>query len=93
MGAHAAQVMIVGNKSDLAGSREVSYEEAAQLASNYGISYMECSAKSGDNIEGVFGQLAERMKAKFIDELIEQPRKADPLRLPANSIKERCCNT
>ncbi len=69
MGANTAQVMIIGNKMDLLEGREVSYDEAAELASHYGVDYMECSAKNGQNIEAVFGRLASKMKAKFIDEL------------------------
>jgi hypothetical protein len=40
----------------------------------------------------VFGKLASRMKAKFIDELTEDPKKPEPLEpvVPKTS-KERCC--
>lgn len=67
MGANTAQVMIIGNKMDLLEGREVSYDEAADLARYYGVDYMECSAKNGQNVEAVFGHLAKKMKAKFID--------------------------
>ena len=65
---------------DLTDSREVSYEQAKQLANNYGVEYMQCSAKNGDNIESVFGSLARKMKSKFIDEpTSEQFKKPEPL--------------
>jgi len=38
------------------------------LANNYGVEYMECSAKNGDNIESMFNSFARKMKSKFIDE-------------------------
>lgn len=92
MGANSAQVMIIGNKMDLVEGREVSYDEAVELARCYGVDYMECSAKNGQNVEAVFGHLAKKMKAKFIDELTEDPKKPEPLELPAaKTPKERCC--
>lgn len=39
--------MIVGNKMDLGAQREVTFEEAKEMAENSGLKYMECSAKSG----------------------------------------------
>jgi hypothetical protein len=39
------------------------------MAKNYGVNYMECSAKSGENVEVVFSSLARKMKGKFIDEV------------------------
>lgn len=43
-------ILLVGNKKDLEGKREVSFEEASALAKNYGVDYMECSAKTGQNV-------------------------------------------
>jgi Ras-related protein Rab-14 len=59
--------MIIGNKMDLQGNREVTFEEAHELAQNYGLTYMECSAKTGENIDGLFLTLGRKMKEKFID--------------------------
>lgn len=61
------RILIVGNKRDLEEKREVSYEEAMGLAKNYGVDYMECSAKSGENINEIFLQLGQKMKVEFID--------------------------
>ena len=47
-------IMIIGNKSDLEGQREVSREEAQTKAEQYNIAYLETSAKSGDNINKAF---------------------------------------
>lgn len=59
--------MIIGNKMDLEHKREVSYEEAAELARQSGFPYMECSAKSGKSIEEVFNTLGKMMKESIID--------------------------
>lgn len=40
------RVLLVGNKKDLASHREVSVEEATDLAKSYGVQYVECSAKT-----------------------------------------------
>ena len=49
----AAEVLI-GNKADLAGQREVSYCEGAQLAERLGVPFLEASAKTSSNVEQVF---------------------------------------
>ena len=54
-------IMIIGNKSDLEGQREVSREEAQTKAEQYNIAYLETSAKSGDNINKAFTALIEQV--------------------------------
>lgn len=51
-------IMMVGNKADLAKSREVSYEEASRFAQENGLIYIEASAKSGEKVEDAFLQTA-----------------------------------
>lgn len=60
-------VMLVGNKKDLEDKREVTHEEALALASKYGVEYIECSAKTGENIENAFTNISRAMKKQFID--------------------------
>ncbi|XP_056135422.1 ras-related protein Rab-27A [Lampris incognitus] len=43
-------IILCGNKSDLADQRVVSEEEARELAEKYGIPYFETSAASGQNV-------------------------------------------
>ena len=62
--------VIVGNKCDLSDKREVSIEQGERLAAEYGIKFIETSAKTGENIDQAFLMLAreirkiERAKAK-----------------------------
>ncbi|MFX0123717.1 MAG: Rab family GTPase [Candidatus Hodarchaeota archaeon] len=49
--------ILVGNKNDLP-DREVSMSEAEKFASNKNLPYIETSAKTGDNVERMFTNLA-----------------------------------
>jgi len=59
-------VLLVGNKKDKKG-RVVSAEEGAKLALSYGAIFVETSAKTGENIDGVFDELATLMMEKAIE--------------------------
>lgn len=45
--------LLVGNKSDLAAKKVVSYEEGKELADSCNIRFIETSAKSAQNVEEV----------------------------------------
>jgi small GTP-binding protein len=47
-------IMLVGNKSDMIDKREIGFEEASEFAKQYGIDYIETSAKSGVNVRLLF---------------------------------------
>jgi len=49
--------LLVGNKSDLDGSREVTQEKASAFCQEYGMEFLETSAKSGDNVLQAFEKL------------------------------------
>ena len=46
-------IMLIGNKCDLAHRRAVSTEEGEQFAKEHGLLFMECSAKTAQNVEEV----------------------------------------
>ncbi len=56
--AEGITLVLVGNKIDLTDSRQVSKEEGEALANKLGLSYIETSAKTGENIEDAFKMLA-----------------------------------
>ncbi|KAJ7023783.1 ras protein [Mycena alexandri] len=57
-----APLMLVGNKSDKAYEREVSKEEGAALARQFGCEFIETSAKTAQNVERVFTSLIRTLR-------------------------------
>ncbi len=45
---------VVGTKCDKEEAREVTYEEAKEFVSNYGLEYFETSAQNGKNVDMIF---------------------------------------
>jgi len=57
--------MVLGNKCDMNDRRQVSKERGEQLAIEYGIKFMETSAKASINVEEAFLTLARDIKLKM----------------------------
>ena len=55
-------IVLVGNKSDIEDSRQVSRQEAEQLAQSWGVQYFETSAKLRTNIDEAFEALARAVR-------------------------------
>merc|ERR1719384_2591900 len=52
-------ICLVGNKTDLGNEkRQISTEEGEERAKKDGLLFMECSAKAGYNVKGLFRKLA-----------------------------------
>ncbi len=49
--------LLVGNKCDLEGSREVTREKAEMFCAEFGMEHLETSAKSGENVLKAFERL------------------------------------
>ena len=54
-------VVLIGNKSDLKESREITEEEINKFVVNNNIKYFETSAKNGENIDECFYFIAEKL--------------------------------
>ena len=54
-------ILLVGNKHDLAEERQVTQDEANQLAQQWGIEYIETSAKTNFNCKEAFERLAHKI--------------------------------
>uniref|UniRef100_A0AAQ5X3Z7 small monomeric GTPase n=2 Tax=Amphiprion TaxID=80969 RepID=A0AAQ5X3Z7_AMPOC len=55
-------IMLLGNKSDMAAERVVKTEEGEKLAKEYGVPFMETSAKTGVNVDLAFHAIAKELK-------------------------------
>jgi small GTP-binding protein len=66
------QIVLIGNKLDLAQNRQVSYEEAQEFANQHNIEYVETSAKTSENVEELFlrstRRILENIDSGIIDE-------------------------
>ncbi|CAH1983672.1 unnamed protein product [Acanthoscelides obtectus] len=62
--------MLLGNKCELEDKRQVSKERGEQLAIEYGIKFIETSAKNSIRVEDAFFTLARDIKAKMEKKLV-----------------------
>lgn len=81
----AIPLLLVGNKSDLEERRQVSADEAAQKASEWGVQYVETSAKTRANVDKVFFDLMREVCKKKMAE------SKDKNGLSGKKKKKRCC--
>jgi len=60
--------LLVGNKCDLGERRKVSLEEAENRAQQWGVPYIETSAKTRENVDKVFFDLMRDIRSRKMDE-------------------------
>ena len=64
--------VLIGNKSDLNGKREVDFEEGVNLGKKFNFTFYECSAKTGNNIAIAFESLCNSIIARRNEGDIEE---------------------
>jgi Ras-related protein Rab-1A len=65
-------ILLLGNKSDLATQRAVSFEEGKALADEFRVSFMEISARTCANVAAAFIAMAVQVKAR-VDYSVVRP--------------------
>lgn len=60
-------IFLIGNKSDVESTREVTYEEAKKFADENGLMFAEASAKTGQNVEEAFLETARKIYQSIQD--------------------------
>ncbi|KAK5880819.1 hypothetical protein CesoFtcFv8_021689 [Champsocephalus esox] len=66
-------IMLLGNKVDSSHDRMVKREEGEKLAKEFGVPFMETSARSGLNVELAFTAVAKELKHRTMKEP-EEPK-------------------
>ncbi|CAN0008926.1 unnamed protein product [Phaeothamnion confervicola] len=90
---HVNQILI-GNKCDMNDEREVSTEDGAQLAAEYGIQFFETSAKNDINVEKGFITIAREVKNRLMHDGPAQGNQRQGnvnLTAQTNKKKAACC--
>lgn len=64
--------MLLGNKCELNEKRQVTKERGEQLAIEYGIKFLETSAKNSINVEEAFFTLARDIKSKMEKRMVSR---------------------
>jgi GTPase KRas protein len=87
---HKPVFMLVGNKCDKQYEREVSREEGAAMARNFGCRFFETSAKTAQNVEKLFTDLVRmlRMSKENVDRGVPPP--PPPTKPPKQSGRIKC---
>uniref|UniRef100_A0A5K3FF94 small monomeric GTPase n=1 Tax=Mesocestoides corti TaxID=53468 RepID=A0A5K3FF94_MESCO len=62
-----AQVVLVGNKSDLASERQITTERGRALADTLGLNFFETSAKDNVNVKAVFDLMVDIILQKMAE--------------------------
>ncbi|KAG7664882.1 SEC4 [[Candida] subhashii] len=91
-----AQIFLVGNKCDDEVNRQVSKEQGQELAAELGVPFLESSAKTNENVDSIFYELAGIIQEKHVDDVIPQGNTSGGIDVSKNSnngmgFKNNCC--
>lgn len=89
--------LLVGNKADLVEKKVVDFNEAKEFADSLGISFLETSAKSAQNVEEAFLTMTRQIKERVSRNHDTNPAKQGGVNISTNSKKlkdgkgKKCC--
>jgi len=86
------EVMVIGNKTDLGHLRKVGYEEGKEFAEQNGLTFVETSAKTAENVDRVFLETAKKILINR-ESKSNGSRRSSSLSLKGNNEKKTggCC--
>ncbi|KAL2526976.1 Ras-related protein RABD2a [Abeliophyllum distichum] len=87
--------ILVGNKSDLADNRAVSYDTAKAFADEIGIPFMETSAKNATNVEQAFMAMAADIKTRMASQPASSNAKPPTVQIRGQPVAQKsgCCSS
>ena len=62
--------ILIGNKSDLESERKVTYEQGKEFAAQYGMKFIETSAKESKNVQEAFVTMTKEIISQSNDKKI-----------------------
>ncbi|ORZ24171.1 ras-related protein rab-4B-like protein [Absidia repens] len=86
-------MILVGNKTDKADEREVSYLEASRFAQEQEMMFLEASAYSGDGVEEMFFKCARSILSKIETGQIDPERSGSGVQFGDSSLRRMAQRT
>ena len=87
--------ILIGNKCDMDGQRQVGYDEAKAYADDMGFQFFETSAKTAENIEealfGIVGEIKKKLESEDNNPNGEAENKKVNMERKEESDAKRCC--
>ncbi|XP_074827600.1 ras-related protein Rab-37 isoform X1 [Natator depressus] len=84
-------IMLLGNKADVSSERVIRIEDGESLAREYGVPFMETSAKTGMNVELAFRAIAKELKQRAVQQP-DEPRFQIHDYIESQKKKTSCCS-
>ena len=84
-------IILVGNKNDKNKERQVSKEEAINLAEQYNMLFMEVSANNHKSVNKIFSESIKLIDKKNIDNVIKGKRTISLNKHHYNDSNDECC--